>query len=172
MSNCTLPVSACQPALALGVFKHRICQPLLSTHQQDPRFCPHKLLDMSLHVPGFFASSSSLDLPQLVESRTVLSESITFETLPTACSEDVPPFPAGHSPPLATVIGLWSRLSLFPITSRKPPKFENRPYVTAPTSPRLKTMLDERICVKRWAVRVHLTIAFGLGGDLLNSKTS
>ena len=153
-----LPVS---PLLSLGYLSTVSVNYLSSGHQQYHHFCHYNLLDMALYVPGFF-SSSSLDLPQLVESRTVLSESITFETLPTACSDDVPPFPAGHSPPLATVIGLWSRLSLFPLTLRKPPKSENRPYVTTPTAPRLKTMLDERICVKRWAVRV---LAIALRSD-------
>ena len=149
-----------------GIRDRSICQPHPIVSLARSLLLPlRNTPGMSLRVPEYCSSSTSLDLRGLclrIQPQTVLSESITFETLPTVCSEDVPPFPAGHSPPLATVIGLWSRLSLFPLTIHRSHKFEDRPYVTTPTAPRLKTMLDERICVKRWAVRLHFC-EFGAG---------
>ena len=103
-------------------------------------------------------SSTSFDLNfPGVDFPSVISESLTMDTLPTIeSSEDVPPFPSGRRPPIATIISLGTCLTMFPSLHRprSPSVARDSPNVsvTIPTAPRLKFMLKENLCVKRWVV--------------------
>jgi hypothetical protein len=70
---------------------------------------------------------------------------------------DIGPFPSGRTPPITTVLGLGSQLSMFPQGLPRVGGFcaEDelaKAIITVPTGPRLGTMLKEKLCVRKWAV--------------------
>ncbi|KAF8817425.1 hypothetical protein BYT27DRAFT_7152960 [Phlegmacium glaucopus] len=99
----------------------------------------------------------SLDLRQLLASdhiQPLISESVTFDTLSSSSSDQVPPFYAFKTPRLS-IIGLGDHLKMFsgPLSQLQEPRTDVNPKVviTSPTSPRLKSMFKECLCISKWA---------------------
>jgi hypothetical protein len=77
---------------------------------------------------------------------------------------DIGPFPSGRTPPITTVLGLGSQLSMFPQGLPRVAGFSAedelaKAIITVPTGPRLSTMLKEKLCVRKWAVS-YITLPF------------
>ena len=103
-------------------------------------------------------SADSLDLPQLLASdriQSLISESVTFDTLSSSSSDQVPPF-STCKPPRLSIIGLGDHLKMFsePLSQLQDPRTGVKPkiVITSPTSPRLKSMFKECLCIRKWAV--------------------
>jgi len=99
----------------------------------------------------------SLDLRQLLVSdriQPLMSESVTFDTLSSSSSDQIPPFSASKLPRLS-IIGLGDHLKMFsgPLSPLQEPRTDVNPVViTSPTSPRLKSMYKECLCISKWVV--------------------
>ena len=126
-------------------------------------------LKVSLFSSTFFATmehylysssptADSLDLPQLLASdhiQSLISESVTFDTLSSSSSDQVPPY-STCKPPRLSIIELGDHLKMFsePLSQLQEPRTDVKPriVITSPTSPRLKSMFKECLCISKWAV--------------------
>ena len=100
-------------------------------------------------------TADSLDLPRLLASdriQPLISESITFDTLSSSSSDQVAPF-STCKPPRLSIIGLGDHLKMFsgPL-SQLQDGVKSKIVITSPTSPRLKSMFKECLCISKWAV--------------------
>ncbi|KAJ3510834.1 hypothetical protein NLJ89_g4451 [Agrocybe chaxingu] len=102
-------------------------------------------------------SANSLDIGQQLASAkcpppSLMSESVTLDSLSTRSSDALPPFPNCRSPQIAT-IALGDHLKMFSEVLSNEPGFSVEPAVllAAPTSPRLKVMLKECLSIRKWA---------------------
>jgi hypothetical protein len=107
-------------------------------------------------------TADSLDLRQLLASerlQPLISESLTFDTLSSSSSDQIPSF-STCKPPRLSMIGLGDHLKMFPAPLSQPqePTTGVKPkiLITSPTSPRLKSMFKECLCISKWAVSVFL----------------
>ena len=104
------------------------------------------------------STADSLDLRQLLASdriQPLIAESLTFGTLSSSSSDQVPPF-SSYKPPKLSIIGLGDHLKMFsgPLSQLQEPRTDVKPkiVITSPTSPRLKSMFKECLCISKWAV--------------------
>ena len=110
-------------------------------------------------------TADSLDLRQLLASdrivQSLISESVTFDTLSSSSSDQVPPF-SGCKPPRLSIIELGDHLKMFsePLSQLHEPRtgVEPKIVVTSPTSPRLKSMFKECLCISKWAVSLFFSV--------------
>jgi hypothetical protein len=145
-----------QSFIRLLVFLHNLVLTMLFTPAS------HALMSTS-------SSASSLDLSDLdfhvgMES-SVLSESLTLESLSTSSSDTTPAFPSGCVVPVSTILGLGNHLSIFPQGLPLVGGFSevdqlSKSKLTAPTPPRLKTMLKECLCVRKWVVCLFINQSY------------
>ena len=110
-------------------------------------------------------TADSLDLPHLLASdriQSLFSESVTFDTLSSSSSDQVPPF-STCKPPRLSIIGLGDHLKMFsePVSQLQDPRTGVKPKVviTSPTSPRLKSMFKECLCISKWAVSLSFSVS-------------
>ena len=108
-------------------------------------------------------TADSLDLPQLLASdpiQSLMSESVTFDTLSSSSSDQVPPF-STCKPPRLSIIELGDHLKMFsePLSQLQEPRTDVKPriVITSPTSPRLKSMFKECLCISKWAVSLFFS---------------
>lgn len=103
----------------------------------------------------------SLDLDLLLLDATrlpsLLSESLTLESLSGELNTPIPDFSFAYRPPPLAVVDLGERLHMWPpgwfrkpITTKSERK--GKVVLAAPTSPRLQSMLRENISISRWLV--------------------
>lgn len=103
----------------------------------------------------------SLDLDLLLLDATrlpsLLSESLTLESLFGELNTPIPDFSLAYRPPPLAVVDLGERLHMWPpgwfrkpITTKSERK--GKVVLAAPTSPRLQSMLRENISISRWLV--------------------
>jgi hypothetical protein len=108
-------------------------------------------------------TADSLDLPQLLASdriQSLISESVTFDTLSSSPSDQVPPF-STCKPPRLSIIGLGDHLKMFsePLSQpQDPTSIKPKIVITSPTSPRLKSMFKECLCISKWAVSFSFSV--------------
>ena len=113
------------------------------------------------HIPCYqtqnaLCSSPTLDIRQLLASdctlEPLISESISLDTLSSTSSDQVPPFSTSKLLRLS-IIGLGDHLKMFsgPLTHLQEPT-NPKVLITSPTSPRLKSMFKECLCISKWAV--------------------
>ncbi len=77
-----------------------------------------------------------------VHATSLLLESLSMDSLSTISSEsNIPPFPPGCMIPMSTILSVSVKAG------------EHNATITVPTPPRLRTMLKENLCIKKWAVR-------------------
>ncbi|CAK5265732.1 unnamed protein product, partial [Mycena citricolor] len=85
----------------------------------------------------------SLSLSQLSPDEPLLSQSLTLSSISTAMSSNIPTIPAGCIIPFSTIIGHREGPTMGCTRT-----FKATP--TAPTSPRLRTMLKEKLLIETW----------------------
>lgn len=87
----------------------------------------------------------------------LISESLTLDSISSVSSMLVPPFPSGYSLPFATILSLGDHLHMFPKSTprikRELQGSSEKVMLTSPTSPRLRAMIKESLCITKWAVR-------------------
>ena len=99
-----------------------------------------------------FSTADSLDLRQLLapdHMQSLISESVTLDTLSSSSSHPVPPF-SSCNPLKLSIIGLGDHLKMF--SGPRSQLEEPRIVITSPTSPRLKSMFKECLCISKWVV--------------------
>jgi hypothetical protein len=115
----------------------------------------HSLCSRGQHPLPSSPTADSLDLPQLLASdriQSLISESVTFDTLSSSSSDQVPPF-STCKPPRLSIIGLGDHLKMFSEPLSQPRTgVKSKIVITSPTSPRLKSMFKECLCISKWAV--------------------
>lgn len=95
--------------------------------------------------------TSWISLLALTEPDGILATTSLDSILPTGCP---PVFPSGHRPPFFTLIDLEEHRTDGDETHTG--LYERQPIVvTAPTIPRMKVILEEKIVVDRWMVREY-----------------
>ncbi|KAK0217833.1 hypothetical protein IW262DRAFT_1560217 [Armillaria fumosa] len=89
------------------------------------------------------SSSPLIDLEQSfvdVHATSLLLESLSMDSLSTISSEsNIPPFPPGCMIPMSTILSVSVKAG------------EHNATITVPTPPRLRTMLKENLCIRKWA---------------------
>lgn len=116
--------------------------------------CCIVLLSAQISTPTLMLSLTStpttLSLDVLSDlDYSLLSESLSLDTISVASTESVPPFPYGCMVPLSTFLAVndhpyhlaSSQLDAIPTIT-----------TTIPTPPRLRTLLKEDLCISRWTV--------------------
>ncbi|KAL0953836.1 hypothetical protein HGRIS_005014 [Hohenbuehelia grisea] len=119
-------------------------------------------------LPSMISSSSSrFSLPVnalIQEDSNLLAETISLDSFALSSSTEsvsVPRFPDGSMVPMATFLKLGCQLSLFPHGSPRIGGFSEAEEKasttpTVPTAPRLRTMLRENLCVKKWTETLRI----------------
>ncbi|KAF8966331.1 hypothetical protein BDZ97DRAFT_1917707 [Flammula alnicola] len=88
--------------------------------------------------------------------QSLLSETVTLDSLSTRSSDSLPAFPV-CKPPDITMIGLGDHLKFFSAALSQPKEESGKQHVqskvtiAAPTSPRLKSMFKECLSIRKWA---------------------
>ncbi|KAK0467131.1 uncharacterized protein EV420DRAFT_1743637 [Desarmillaria tabescens] len=94
-------------------------------------------------VPQSTSSSPLIDLEKSfvdAHATSLLLESLSIDSLSTVSSEsNIPPFPPGCMIPMSTILSVSVKAG------------EHNATITVPTPPRLRTMLKENLCIKKWA---------------------
>ncbi|KAJ7066601.1 hypothetical protein C8F01DRAFT_1123844 [Mycena amicta] len=89
-------------------------------------------------------TSESLDLAHYSDD-SLLAESLTLSSLSSSTSS-TPPIPAGCMVPLSVIIGHNDG----PVMLHSPPRNLSKATLTAPTPPRLRTMMKEKLLIETW----------------------
>ncbi|KAK0489031.1 hypothetical protein IW261DRAFT_1442840 [Armillaria novae-zelandiae] len=94
-------------------------------------------------VPQSTSSSPLIDLEKSfvdVHATSLLLESLSMDSLSTISSDsNIPPFPPGCIIPMTTILSVSVKAG------------EHNATITVPTPPRLRTMLKENLCIRKWA---------------------
>lgn len=101
-------------------------------------------------------STSSLDIKLLVRAncmQSLLSESVTLDSLFSNASDSPPDFPP-TKPSTFSFIGLGDHLKLFSasVAQFTDEHAKTTVMISTPTLPRLKCMFKECLSIKKWAV--------------------
>ncbi|KAK0501398.1 hypothetical protein EDD18DRAFT_1328370 [Armillaria luteobubalina] len=95
-----------------------------------------KVLQSTSSSPLIDLEKSFVDL----HATSLLLESLSMDSLSTISSEsNIPPFPPGCMIPMSTILSVSVKAG------------EHNATITVPTPPRLRTMLKENLCIRKWA---------------------
>ena len=116
---------------------------------------PSPVLETRHRPPASF-SASSLDIKLLVRAncmQSLLSESVTLDSLFSNASDSPPAFPP-TKPLTFSFIGLGDDLKLFSASGAQctDEHANTTAIISTPTFPRLKCMFKECLSIKKWAV--------------------
>lgn len=66
-----------------------------------------------------------------------------------------PSFPPGHRPPLFTLMDIREEIDMVGGKTQVRSHNEERTVITTPTIPRMRVVLEEKIVVEEWTVRIN-----------------
>ncbi|KAG7094063.1 hypothetical protein E1B28_007683 [Marasmius oreades] len=95
-------------------------------------------------TPSTSSSIASFDLDAVpVSGCSLMSESLSLDSLSTISDDSTPPIPPGCMVPLSRILGIGSSSTI---------SEEGQMITTTiPTPPRLRTILRENLCIQRWS---------------------
>ncbi|KAF7309800.1 Methylenetetrahydrofolate reductase [Mycena indigotica] len=97
------------------------------------------------------SSLESLDRVRYTPDDSLLAESLTLSSLSSSTST-TPPIPAGCMVPLSVIIDHHDGPVMF---HSSPTKTPSKATLTAPTPPRLRTMMKEKLLIETWLVNMN-----------------